>query len=394
MPNPIGGAPTGATSVPANSNSNSNSKSSAPQILVPFARAAKPHVEQGQTFAVASPWGGKINAKIPTYGFLASIYITAVASGGSGVATVTATEDAPWNLFSNVLLTDVNGTPIYNVDGYSTFLARLYGGYKLFRPDISTYAFQSVVTGANASGNFKMILPLFLNFGRDMLGALPNMDASAAYNLILSLNTAVAGANPLNNIYGVAPTNPPALSLTVEIGARARPTATDPFGNNQEQLPPTPGTVQYWTSQQFPVVAGNNTIYLSRVGNLIRNHILVFRDNSSLRSGAETNVVPTFLEFDWDSGQRYICNVATLRQQAYEITGIDAPNGVIPLLNTEDADGMVTGEFGDDWLPTVSATKLALKFQSANAGSLTVLTNDIVPGAGNIFAAPIMQMQD
>jgi hypothetical protein len=390
MPNPIGGSTQGASSVPQNSNS---AKSSS-QILVPFARAAKSHVEQGQTFSVASPWGGKINAKIPTYGFLTAVYITTQASGGSGSATVATTEDAPWNVYSNILLTDVNGTPIYNIDGYSTYLARLYGGYKLFRPDISSYAFSAVATGANASGNFKTILPLFLNFGRDLLGSLPNMDASAAYNLILSLNAATAGSNPLSNLYSTAPTNPPTLNITVEIAARARPTATDPFGNTQEQLPPTPGTVQYWTSQQFTVNSGNNTIYLSRVGNLIRNHILIFRDSSNTRSGAETNVVPSFLEFDWDSGQRFVCNTATLRQQSYEITGIDAPNGVVPLLNTEDADGLVTGEFGDDWLPTVSATKLALKFTSTQAGTLTVLTNDIVPGAGNIFAAPIMQFTD
>lgn len=353
--------------------------------LISFARAAKKHTEQGNTFTTASPWGQKINSPLPVYGFMSGFYIVVNATGGSGTATVTANEDAPWSLFNNILFSDVNGTPIMNLDGYSAYLAALYGGYRVFRPDTSTYAFSAVVTGANASGNFKFILPVFCEFGRDGLGCLPNMDASAAYRLQLVENTS-AGAG---GVYGVAPTNPPSVAITLELLGRAKPAAKDAFNNSQVTVPPSPGTVQYWTLQQFPVLNGTNTVIFNRVGNIIRNHILIFRASSDgTRATAESGgVVPTVMEFDWDAGQRYVQNVASLRESAYQISGIDAPSGVLPLLNTADADYLYGAEYGEDWLPTVGSTKLQLKFTSTAAGTLYVLTNDIIPGAGDVYSA-------
>lgn len=364
----------------------SNTKKAAPIDIVPFARAAKKHIETGSNFTTPSPWGGTIQADVPSYGFMSGVCITINAAGGSGSATVTAKEDAPWSLLKNILLADTNGAPIFNLDGFSAFLAMKYGGIFLFQIDGSTFAFSAVVTGANASGNFKMKIYIWQEFSRDGLGCMANGDASAKYHLTLSLGAPA-------DVYGVAPTNPPTLTTTVELLARAKPNQIDAFGKSQQVLPPSPGTVQYWSAQSFTVNAGQNTHQFNRVGNLIRNHILIFRAVSDgTRATGETNVVPSSVEFQWDAGDILNCNVDTLRANAYALTGIANLNGVLPLLYTADTDSYAGSEYGDDWLPTVASTKLQLKYTAANAGTLLVITNDLVPGDGNIFAAPLMQI--
>ncbi len=373
------------------------SSDSAPSI-VPFGRSGKRHAEQGNTQTV-NPWAGTTSTQlsflIPSYGYLVADLITLQALGGAGAATAAA--DAPWSLVTNMLLADVNGTPIFNLDGYAAYLSRLYGGYRLFRPDLSGQTnifavgqaatnfapsiFQNTIA---ANGNFRFPLEIFHEFARDGLGCLPNMDASAAYKAIMTI-----GAE--SSVYSVNPaTTQPTLSIILEALMRSRPAAVDAYGNQQEQQPPSPGTVGYWTSQTFPVTAGSNTLILSRVGNLIRNHILVFRDATGTRALGETTVVPPTIEFDWDAGQRYILNTTTYRQLAFELNGFDAPQGVVPIQNTTDPNGVALAEYGDEWMPTVGSTKLQLRFTAGAAGTLQIITNDIVPGAADIYSVPAL----
>jgi hypothetical protein len=380
MPNTMSAAQSAESGAP-------NAAKAAMAALVPFGKAAKRHAEQGTTQTI-TPWSLTANAQqqflIPSYGYLSAALLSIAATGGAGVAA-TPGNDSPFNILANILLADVNGTPIINLDGYAAYLMRLYGGYRLFRPDTSTYAFSAI--SASGPGNFKLMHELYLEFsGHEGLGCLPNMDASAAYKLTLTYNAMTAGTGP-NNVYGVVPTTPPtAITSVLEMLARGRPAPVDAYGNAQETEPPAPGTVGYWTSQSFPVVVGTNNIILTRVGNFIRNQILVFRDATGIRSNADsTGVTPTVLEYDWDAGQRYILNVASLRQLAFELNGFDAPAGVVPLQNTTDPDGIPVNESGYEWLPTVGATKLQLRFTSAAAGTLQVITNDVVPGQNAQF---------
>ena len=45
----------------------------------------------------------------------------------------------------------------------------------------------------------------------------------------------------------------------------------------------------------------------------------------------------------------------------------------------------------DDWMETTGATKLILKFTPTTAGTVDILTNDIVPGEGDIYSAPFLE---
>lgn len=351
---------------------------------VNFARAAKRHVESGSTYvnAMSAVSTSTLTGTLPAFGWMTGFYVTINATGGANAGTTTAQPDAPWSAIQSFLFQDANSAPIAQfLSGYSWYLAMLYGGYRVFRPDVSTYAFTNVVGGSGGSGNFLMVLPYFAEFGQDGLGCLPNNDAGQLYKYSLVLAASAA-------VYSAAPTTLPTYNTQFELAARFPVAPTNAQGVPQAQLPPSPGTIGYWSEQVAPTVASQNTIQLNRTGNLIRNQLLVFRTAGGARS--ETCVPPS-IEYDWDTGQRFIANTATLRQISYQLTGIDAPAGVVPILGTADPDMLQGGEYGDEWLETTGASKLILRFTPTTAGSIDIITNDVVPGAGNIYAAPLLE---
>lgn len=407
------------------------------QAVVNFARASKWHLEQSNTQSgIALAANSQVfNYPIASYGFLTCILITVQLTGALGGSSMTYFEDSPYSLISQIQVSDVNGVPLHQLSGFHSYLAAKYGGYRQFCPDAvlvgapfdsPTTAFigtsNTVVAGgtrasnnaqtnavygnggyfyppiAGAGGmNTKFIIPVWLEFGLDGLGALPNMDASSRYNLQLTL---AGGANTsqVTGPYvtgGTICTTLPTASITVEVYCRSQPPESDMFGNMNSTTPPAVGSVQYWTSQTASGLAnGTNTVQLTRVGNLVRNHIFVWRSSSvtlNPRAGAELADLPSLFEFDWDSGQRYVVSTSTLRLlNGYMPYGFDVPNGVIVLPNTLDPDGLATGNTGDEWMGTVGASKLTLRFApgaSASGGSLSIITNDIVPASPQVFSA-------
>lgn len=396
--------PAGIAATPSDAPVGQTKKGSAGNVAtIPFVRASKWHIEQSnqQSNIALTAAQQTFNFPIASYGFLSALLITCVATGGTGTVAV-AYEDAPWSTFASVLFQDVNGAPIWQLSGWESYIASKYGGYRLFPPDgygasgspanavseLALYTYQAVQT----SGNFKFLLPLFFEFGVGGLGCLPNMDASARYNL--QLVVAAAGtASSTGPVYTTLPTTLPTMSITIEILARSQPPATDMFGNTNSVAPPAVGTVSYWTKQTVTQQLGANTPQLTRVGNIIRGHIFVWRNANGTRATAETGGdVPSVFEFDWDVGQRYVANIATLRHIfGYAAFGMDFPNGVMGLMDTTDPDKLGIAEYGDEWMATVGATKLVLRYTTtAGGGALSVLCNDIVPASGQVYQAPAL----
>jgi hypothetical protein len=396
--------PIGLQPTPSAAPEGQSKKGSAQSVaMIPFARSAKWHIEQSNTVSGVALGSTQqvFNFPLASYGYLSGVLITVVATGGN-LTAATAFEDAPWSIFSQIQVSDVNGVPIVQLSGFNAYLAAKFGGYRPFPPDgygtgtngnLINESAGFFYSGVNTSnGTFKFILPVFFEFGVDGLGCLPNMDASARYNLQLTVSNAGTASSTGPVYTAITGTTPPSLSITVEILCRSQPPAADMFGNMNSVSPPAVGTVQYWTSQTASGLAnGANTIQLTRVGNLVRNHIFVFRDTNGTRATAESGgTVPTLFEFDWDVGQRYVANTATLRYiNGYASYGYDVPNGVIVLPNTLDPDKFAFSEYGDEWLPTVGATKFTLRFNTTvGNGSLGIITNDIVPASSQIYQAP------
>lgn len=380
MPVPM--ASTAQSSPSAASQAVAASSSQAPRSIVPFARAGKYQWQQGVSQALA--WSatvlGPMQFQVPTQGYLSDILLTINATGGTGAVAVAAA-DAPWNVISSIVFTDSNGAPLAVLSGYDLYVLNNFGGYRVFRVDASTFGYSAIAT----SGNFKIKLHIPVEFTR-ALGVLPNMDAAAMYRININFS-------PPATVYSTLPTTVPSLNVLLEAKNRALPSAADRNGNPQQTQPPAAGTVEYWTSQVFNLSNGLNTIQSTRVGNIIRNHILIFRDSTGTRALADSGgTTPTSMTLFRDSETKYQMNVDTLRQLSYELHGIDVPAGCVVLNYCDDPDNIAGGEYGDQYLPTVGSTKLVFQFTTTAAGTLEILTNDIVPGSGAIYGAAALEI--
>lgn len=357
-----------------------------------FTRSSKIHAEQGQTQTIASgSWVTALTQQfnVPTYGWMDMLNMTFTLAGGARGATVSVTQgpDAPWSALANINITDVNGTSIWNLDGYASWLAYAYGGYRNFLNNASQFGYTPIdqtTGGGQGTGNAKFQFQFPFSFGQDGLGVLPNMDAGAQYRVNLTYNA----PSIFYNGAGSQPATLPSIATLLELYARNKATSVDAYGNPQSTEPPARGTIQNWTSQVLTVNNGANTLQLTRTGNLIRNQILVFRAADGTRATAEsTGVVPSLIEYDIDAGTRYKFNTQTQRNWLYEWYGFDVPAGVIAFPNMIDPDQIPGSEYGAQWLPTTGATKLQLQFTTSAAGTLQVITNDIIPGSGAIYSA-------
>jgi hypothetical protein len=350
-------------------------------VANPFTRAATEHVEPFDdrsivVQAAAPTTVGPID--IPAFGYLRHVLLLVQATGGvGGGATVAAHEDSPWRAIRDIQITDVNGTPIIGpISGYELYLINKWGAYNFDQDMANSPAFGAVVAGAGASGNFSWLLRIPVEIAeRDGLGALPNMNSSSTYKLWLTVA-------PGTEIYTVAPaTTLPTVRVRSFLEAWAQPPQADLRGMPNMTTPPAMGTTQYWSKSVFNINAGDQRLRLTRVGNLIRNILFVFRNATPVRNS--TNF-PDPVRIEWDG--KILFNEAALIWQHYmrERNMLTADTGVFAYQCTHDMDYKPGNEMRDLYIPTTQASRLELVGTFGVAGTLTVLTNDVAP-AGDVF---------
>jgi hypothetical protein len=159
------------------------------------------------------------------------------------------------------------------------------------------------------------------------------------------------------------------------------PPLKDIFGRPNNTTPPgiTPegSSVQYWSSTVYTGLGiGTNTLNLTRVGNNIRGQIFIFRTAAGAR--ADLLDENSQIVYDYDGNNRFIVPRTALDFMAYREYGYPTDTGVIPMMNIFDPDGRAGNELGQEYLPTVSGTRLQLRLTLNAAGSCEVLTNDVV----------------
>lgn len=344
---------------------------------VPFVHAAHEHVEQVRIAAFNGLITANqqfINLNIPSFGFLRHLLVIVTTSGGVAGSGVLS-GDAPYNLFSEVTLLDTNGAPIYGpLDGYSAFLSNKYGGYA-YNADPAAQPDAAVASSNIINFAYILRVPVEINHNSGF-GSLGNMNSAASYKLRLGINT-------LSNFYSVTTgLTSPTVNVDVYMECWTPPDAYDAFGRPQETEPPSHGTSQSWSKQTFNLTANANQILLTRMGNLLRNVVFVFRDASGVRRVFAS--MPTPLTLQWDSRQMFVEDIRIRRlymaeryQQAVAATSVET--GVLPYSYMHD----VLGHGGDGgvalFLPTVQATRFELDVTNAAVGSVDVLTNDVLP---------------
>lgn len=349
-------------------------KSAKPQAqayspLVEFTAAAHEHTEPafdvtvtpGATTQFLGPFD------VPSYGYLRHVAIQVTTSGGTlGPGVISA--DGPWNLFSEITLLDVNGAPIFGpLDGYSAYLANLFGGYS-FRQDPAS---QPDFVGTGITFTYVLRIPVEIHHN-SALGALANQNSSASYKVRLAVN-------PSTVLFGTAPTTPPNVRIRGWLEAWSQPAPTDLAGRPQVLQPPRHGTTQFWTKTNKVIAINANTLRLDRVGNLIRGVIWVVRDATGVRSAA---IPPTNFTINLDARQltRQSQQLWRTRQAEMYLLAGTWPVGVFPYMLAGD----VVGHGGDGtpelWIPTMQSTRFELQGDDYTAvGSVDILTNDVAP---------------
>jgi hypothetical protein len=357
---------------------------------VPFVRASVEHRESAgydvstlqTTSTITLP-----DVVVPAYGYLRSILLVVTCSGGAGTS-VTKAEDGPFNILSNIILQEPNGAQIANFpSGYDLYLANKFGGY-WHHNEPKQDANYAVGIGSGMNVSFVMRVPVEVCL-RDAVGALPNQNSGAQFRLKMNLA-------PAATVFGGTLTTPPTVRIRAYTECWDQPEdSTD--GRPNQTVPPALNTTQYWTRQDFTVNSGQNTIRLTRVGNLLRNVLFCFRSSSARSTGATNWADPLTVYYDtrpldtvtaamWASQQRerygYINNIAYSTSAvagtpiaADSAGGVEA--GVFPLDFAHEFGGFVGRELRDLWLPTLSSTRLEVQGTFGAAGVLTVLTNDV-----------------
>lgn len=344
--------------------------------LIPFTRAARELTETGmdESKTIGASAVSVAAQDIPSVGWLRYLILDALQSGGAaGGTNAVAEADAPWSALDEVAVHDVNGQPLFGpMTGYDAYLVNKYGGYVFDPEPANDPAYATVDT----DGDFRMQLRVPLEIiAREALGALPNQNSSAAYKLKLTVGDET-------KVYSTSPGTIGSLRLRSYVEAWSQPNPTAPNGAPQATTPKYAGTLQFWSKQVYNVSSGQQTIRLNRVGNLIRNLILVWRDSSGVRQ-AGTLPDPISLYFD---GQPIHSSDPKLLRDKYvrERYGFDPDTGVVVYDFTHDFDGHPGGETKDLWMPTVQSSRLEVRGSFGEAGTLTVLTNDVRPNVGGV----------
>lgn len=383
--------PTAATTAGGTTAVRGRQQSGQPAVTptVPFIRASSEHreptgIDVSKLMTAADQDLGVFD--VPAFGYVRSLLIVVQATGGSGTS-VTAGEDGPWNVLKSIALTEPNGAVInqYN-SGHDLYLANKYGGYR--SPEGADPRASKVFSAVGAStGNFTFAyrIPVELNL-RDGLGSLPNQNAAATFKLRLTMAASTV-------VYGTVPSTLPSVRVRVFLEAWDQPEAVT-AGQSNQTTPPAMNTTQFWSSQTYAVNVGQNTIRLTRVGNYLRNMIFVLRRAGTSRANGESDWAdPTTLYLD--TRPLDIIEANNWQHQMYERTGFGGAgianeaakgldNGVRVYDFMHEFDGVLGRENRDLWLPTLGSTRLEIQGSFANAGTLTVLTNDVAV-AGSVF---------
>lgn len=351
------GAPAGAPSGPR-------------QVVapVPFTAAAHRHIEPvtvdnvGLIGAAQSPRGP---FDVPAYGFMRHIILEVSLTGGT-LGAGALSQDFPWNILQNIQLSDVNGAPIFGpLDGFACLQANIFGGYAYRQDPRLDPNYDGTI-----NGRFFLRIPVEIT-KHNAYGALANQNAAAAYKLSYTVNTAAA-------VFSTAPTTAPSVTVRSHLEAWSQPNEFDLAGRPQLREPPGHGTTQFWSAFTKGTVAGQNNVQFPRVGNLIRNLVLIARTAAGLRSDA---AFPDPLQIMWDARS------LTLETQQLRIKlqqeCVQAPGtrdvGVFALPQTD----LVIGHAGDEepnlWLPTVQSSRVELQGVIVTAGTIQAMTNDVAP---------------
>lgn len=343
--------------------------------LIPFFAASNEHTELFDDRTITTSAANPIQVgpiDIPAYGFLRHVWLRVDISGGTLGAGVLGYL-YPFNWLDQVTLMDVNGAPIVGpLSGEQLAIANIVGGYAYRQDPRDDPNYVGTI-----NGTFFVRVPVEISH-HNALGALANQNAASTYKLRYAIKVNAGASSPFS-------TNPTTSPTTVRVRALleawTQPAPTDPMGRPQATVPPRHGTTQFWTAQTRPISSGQNTINVQRVGNLIRNLVIICRNSSGVPVATQ---IPDPIRISLDARDLFSEPGGYRTSHQFELiesqqAGSAFPAGVL----VYNFDNSVLGKAGDGspaaYLPTVQSTRLDIIGNFAAAGSVDILVNDVAP---------------
>lgn len=305
-----------------------------------------------------------VQRQVPPNGYIDQIRLQVRSTGGSGG---TMTPDAPWNVFQNLELDDVDGANImYPMGGYSYKTANQYSRPWNGDPG-RRYDFANA-----ANPSFSLGLQPAI---RHTAGVLSNTDARSQFSLNYTLNT-------LTSVITASATAP-TVTVTAYLEVWAQPDREDLARNSIE---PTPPGLALQTKRRHQTgtlngAGAQNTMQLSLTGNEIRWLGVLVRDSNNARQDYLSDPI------NWMLDNRNL--------------GIFSPDEVFNFMNdfyvmlNNGTSHRDTGLYmwprfyqpgtmvGQNWLGTTNATYVILE-------SSTVATATNVPGTWEMIVDEVV----
>lgn len=323
--------------------------------------------------------------QLPATGFVRriSLYVTATYTTSATAAVVAG--DAPWNLLSNITLTDATGQPILQpVSGYNLYLINKYlgsGGIDTNLPRAWSnphlgpeFAFSA--SGTAGSATFRLDIDLEQDYNTGY-GSIPNLDSNAS----LQLKIDVAA-------FGVAFSGGTASAATVSVRTEQHYWA--PVGGAIAGVPNQTTPVGYGDyvetryETQTATPSAENTIQVTNRGGLLKGMVAISRA-AGVRTAftAGSNVGLLLDNNPIDEGITLESHLDLMRR-TYGYLGADLTTSYAPLTAgvLPGADrGVLVWPFHaysggrDSWLSTRVGSLLQLKVTpGASASTLEIVT--------------------
>jgi hypothetical protein len=362
----------------------------APQAMRPFVAGTR-RIDEPIYDSTATLAAGSVDLpslEVDPNGFLSGLWVLVEATTVGNAATVAFAADAPFNALDLVNFQDTNSQPLVGpMNGYDLYLVDKYGGYA-FQGDakLSPVFLQTAGVGAGAGGSFAFILYIPAELvRRDALGALPNKSASSTFSLNLRLA-------PSASVYTTPPTALPPVRVRVLLEGWQDPNVADIRGNPVTPNPPGVQTTQYWHKQNYTLSSGAMNQRLQGVDSLVRNFIIIARDENNARAQGDTEFPDPFTLL-YETSQivnrgrsfwrHFIASHYGYSAAAEAAGGRD--NGVYPLSYCQDFGLKPGAETRLGYLPVSSATNLVMSgtIGGTGANNYSLLVNKVVPAGGD-----------
>jgi hypothetical protein len=357
-------------------------------------KAVKSFTSQALTTATQD-----FNVDIKAYDYMRDLEIEIVNTANGG-ATGTAAADAPFNYLTNIAVLQPNGQTMYNVKaGHHAAMIQKYG---MSRANCDPREDPNyLVTGSSAT--FRIRIPFELDL-RDGLGALPNKDAAAPFNLNFSLNT-------LTNVFGSSQGTSPTFTINIWLDAYDQPPTTL-SGQPVQTTPPNMNTLQRWTQQDITISTGDFDARVRKLGNYVREIIWIMKNSSLARIGGYSSQAASWIadpaQIILDEDPKDNISQASWFRRTWETWGYGAiQSGTAATLQGasnaniafDTSGGLDTGVYVTQYfcntrtmeeevnlyLPTIESEDYLLRGSyGSNCYKMSVLVGEVLP-QGNIF---------